>query len=300
VSESILREGQNLNFAVPVSDVLALAASRPGQFEFPAATDEVSQSSTRSNEPIRSAAAAPPLPLEIGTEVDGQLTREDKIKSGGYADYFTLDGGHGKSVSIYAISPDFTPLIGVFQMVGDSVVTVAFSKPYSAGKSSSVSVTLSANVMYLVGVGATTDSRAKMGGYSLMVSLEPEQAAPSQPAAVDGRWLGAAIAKDYSSEFDRTRITSSGNGTYFVWERATYGTPQTTGTGKSYDTFITQDEISCSDNRYRFISGVAYLKGEYAWSTSGPASGEWQSTVPESVGEIEGHVICAYIKAHGL
>jgi Trypsin-like peptidase domain/Surface-adhesin protein E len=300
VSESILREGQNLNFAVPVSDVLALAASRPGQFEFPAATDEVAQDSPRSNGPTRSSAASPLPTLEIGTEVDGQLTRDDKIKSGGYVDYFRLEGAQGGSVSIFAISPDFTPLIGVVRVVGDSVVEVGFSKAYAAGKSASVTVKLSADATYLVGLGATTNSRAKMGGYSLMVSPEPEQSAPSQPAAVDGRWLGAAVAKDYYSEFDRTRITPSGNGTYFVWERAAYGTAQTTGAGKSYDVFISQDEISCSDNRYRFISGVAYLKGDYAWSTSGPASGQWQNTVPESMGEIEGQVICAYIKAHGL
>jgi hypothetical protein len=297
VSESILREGQNLNFAVPVSDVLALAASRPGQFEFPAATDEVAQSTPRSNGPTRSAAAAPPAALEIGIEVDGQLTPDDKIKSGGYADYFTLDGGHGKSVSIYAISPDFTPLIGVFQMVGDSVVTVAFSKPYSAGKSSSVSVTLSANVMYLVGLGATTDSRAKMGGYSMMASLEPEQA-PSQAAQGEERWLQLSINRDSYSEFDRTRITTSTYGTYFVWERDTYRTPSTTTSGMKFDSLISQYEMSCRDNRYRFITGVTYLKREIAWSSS--ASGEWQTAIPESVAEAQGQVFCAYVKAHGL
>ena len=298
VSESILREGQNLNFAVPVSDVLALAASRPGQFEFPAATDEVALSSPRSDGPTRSAAAAPPPALEIGTEVDGQLTPGDKIKSGGYADYFTLDGGRGKSVSIFAISPDFTPLVGVFQMVGDSVVTVAFSKPYSAGRSSSVSVTLSADVMYLVGIGATLDSRAKLGGYSVMVSLEPAPAAPSRSAQAEERWLELSISRDSYAEFDRTRITTSAYGTYFLWEKETFRTPFTTKTGVAYDNIMSQYEVSCKDSRYRFITGAAYLKRELAWSSS--SSGEWQNALPESVAEAQGQVFCAYVKAHGL
>jgi serine protease Do len=300
VSESILREGQNLNFAVPVSDVRALAASRPGQFEFPASTEEVSQVSPRPNGPTRSAAASSAPRLVFGTRMDGELTPEDKFQGGvGYVDYFKLDGLRGRAVSILAASPDFTPLIVVFQVVPDSVA-LAFSKPIG-DKTAGATVSLSPDVTYVIGISATLESHAKTGGYSILVTPDLELSAASKPADVEARWLDAAVAGDSYSEFDRSRITTSGVGTYFVWQRTTYATVRTTpSTGKSFDVFITQNEISCSDNRYRFVSGVGYLKGKYAWSTSGPASGEWESTVPESMGETEGHVICAYIKAHGL
>jgi S1-C subfamily serine protease len=123
VSVSILREGQNLNFAVPVSDVIALVSSRPGQFEFPASTEDVAQSSPQTGGSTRSSVAPPPM-LTVGSNIKGQLTPDDKLPAGAYVDYFRLKGVQG-SVSIVVGSGDFHPFLAVFRFVDDTIATVA-------------------------------------------------------------------------------------------------------------------------------------------------------------------------------
>lgn len=297
VSEAILREGQNLNFAVPVSDVIALVSSRPGQFEFPASTEEVSQGSTRPNGPTRSAAASPPQTLSIGSAFDDQLTPDDKLPGGGYVDYFRLDVPPGKSISIWVRSTDFAPFVGVFRYLGDSIVTVASDKGRDNWKNANVDVTLSSDVTYLVAVSATNASHSKMGGYSLIVAQDFR--APSSPSATgEERWLEAGSADIFDSHFDRTRITRSGYGAHLVWMRATYRKPYTSRDGETFDVTMAQWEISCSDTRYRQHSVARYLKEDLVSSSSEVSS--WKSAIPESVAEESERIICAYIKAHGL
>ena len=292
VSVSILREGQNLNFAVPVSDVIALVSSRPGQFEFPASTEEVSKGSPRHTGHTRSATASPTPTLSVGSAVNGQLTLDDKVPGAGYVDYFRLDGNQGRSVSIWVTSPDFEPFLGVARLVGDSMVVVATGKNY--GRTANAVVTLSAGVSYLVGIGATEASDSKMGGYTVIVGND---VLPLVGAGEESRWLAGASADNFENEFDRTRITSTGSGTYIVWERNSHPTPTTSKSGETFDMMMIQYEISCGDSRYRSISSTGYLKGQVMWSSSTSA---WQTAVPESVGEASGRVICSYIKAHGL
>lgn len=298
VSVSILREGQNLNFAVPVSDVIALVSSRPGQFEFPASTEDDSRGSTRLKVPSRSTAGSPPVLLTIGSRMSGQITPDDELPSGGHIDYYRLREAQGESLSIFVTSDDFTPFVSVFRLEGDRIVAVTSDTTYYPWKVAKVNWALSSDVTYFIGISATDASRSKMGGYSIIVVPEDPAPSPSRATASEGRWLGAATGNNYYSEFDRTRITSSGYGKYLVWERGTYRTPYTSSTGRTYDVVISQYEISCSDNRYRFVSGAAYSKGETVWSSS--TISRWENAIPESIAEAEGLVICAYIKAHGL
>jgi hypothetical protein len=299
VSVSILREGQNLNFAVAVSDVIALVSSRPGQFEFPASTDDASPSSPRSGRSTTSSAVTPPPTLTVGSLVNGQLTLADKISDGHYIDYFRLDGARGGAVSIWASSSDFEPFIAVFRLVGDSVITVASDKGQDGGASAKLILTLSPDVTYMIAVGASDESRSRMGGYALTVAPSTRPKAVSQGASGnEERWLWAAASDLAKSEFDRTRITSTGHGAYLVWVRSTYQTPYTSKSGNTYDTAMLQYEISCSDLSYRVMTGAEYLKTELVWSSSETTS--WTAAMPETVAEMAGRTICAYVKAHGL
>ncbi|HCU10885.1 MAG TPA: hypothetical protein DGB72_02035 [Gemmatimonadetes bacterium] len=299
VSVSILREGQNLNFAVPVSDVIALVSSRPGQFEFPASTDDAPPSSPRTGRSTTSSAATPPPMLNVGSLVNGQLTPADKIADGAYIDYFRLEGARGRAVSIWASSSDFEPFIAVFRFVGDSVVTVATDKGQDGGASAKLILTLLPDVRYMIAVGASDESRSRMGGYTLTIAAPTQPKAVSQGVSVtEDRWLPAASSDLYDNQFDRTRITSTGNGAYLVWVRSIYHSPYTSKNGNTYDSTMLQYEISCSDLSYRVITGAEYLKSDLVWSSSDQTS--WQAAMPETVAEMAGRTICAYVKAHGL
>ena len=300
VSVSILREGQNLNFAVPVSDVVALVSSRAGQFEFPASTEEVSQNSPRAGGSTRSSSASPPQMLGVGSVVRGQLTPNDIVTSGGYVDYFRLKGAEGASVSITVGSTDFDPFVGVFRFIGDSLATVGSDDDGGGGTNAKLDLILSSDVLYVVAVGTSDDSRAPMGGYSLRVVPGPRQAesSPSRTSDANDRWVPAATSEDFINEFDRTRITKSRYGTYLVWERATYKTPYTNKSGLTYDVAMIQYDISCSDMRYRTVASIRYSSGSVVWSDYDAS--EWHSAIPESVAEISGQAVCAYVKARGL
>lgn len=297
VSEAILREGQNLNFAVPASDVIALVASRPGQFEFPALAEEGPQGPGRPDPPARSAGSSAPPTLDVGSAVSGQLTPNDNIPGGGYVDYFRLDGANGRSVSIIARSVDFAPFVGVFRYVGDSIVTVGAEKGSDGWKIAKLDVTLTAGVIYVIVISAANDSHSKMGGYDLIVA--PDFRAPSS-ASVRGqeRWLDASATDLFVSHFDRTRITSSGYGTYQVWLRSTYRAPYKNRNGEVYDVTLAQYELSCRDTRYRVLSVARYLKDGLVSSSSEPTP--WYSAIPESVAEAAEQTICAYAKSYGL
>jgi hypothetical protein len=301
VSVSILREGQNLNFAVPVSDVVALVASRAGQFEFPASTDEVSQSSPRTDKstPSNNAGSLPPT-VKVGSRVEGQLSPEDIASSEGYVDYYRLKGVQRISIAISVASTDFDPFIAVYQFVGDSLVSVGSYDESAHGTIATANLTLTPGTNYVIAVGVADGSHSAVGGYVLHVETSALHAEPSASRAsdTDGRWISAGGTKEFDNEFDRARITRSGSGTYVVWERATYKTPHTNSEGLTYDIEMIQYDISCRSPRYRTISITRYSEGSAVWSDH--KTREWRPAVPETVAEFSGAIVCEYVRAHGL
>lgn len=300
VSVSIFREGQNLNFAVPVTDVLALTASRPGQFEFPASMDV---GSNRAGSP-RSANRAAPLMLTVGSTINGDLTPEDKLPSGVYVDYYRLTGTQGASATITVSSGDFEAFVVVFRRVGDSLVTLAADRSIGS-KPAVANLTLAGDVVYIVGVGASDQSRAKMGSYSLRVTpastASAGTAAPfasSAPSGADDRWLGAAVTRNSVVKFDRNTIAKTDSGTFAVWQRATYTQPVATQAGKIFDTAMIHYEMSCPIDRIRILSTAFYSQGTIVLSSN--ITGPWGPVIPESVSEYSGKAICSYIKSHGV
>jgi Trypsin-like peptidase domain len=296
VSVSIYREGQNLNFAVPVTDVLALTASRPGQFEFPASMDAADRSATP-----RSATRAAPLMLTVGSSIRGDLTEEDRLPSGVYVDYYRLMGSEGASASVSVSSGDFEPFVAIFRRVGDSLVTLAAERGTNGGPATTP-LTFSEGVVYIVAIGASDQSRSKMGGYSLRVlsgsSASAASSAVSPSSGEDDRWLGAAVTNNSTVRFDRTRIASTGKSTYSVWQRAVYRQPVKTSRGRLYDSAMIQYEMTCPTDRIRVLSTTLYLQGTLVVSASVP--GAWAPVIPESVAEYSGKAVCGYIKTHGI
>ena len=287
VSVSILREGQNLNFAVPVTDVLALTGSRPGNFDFPAAMPTAGASTRASSRPA-------PLMVTIGSTLHGDITPSDKLPSGVYVNYYRLMSAQDAPVTVSVTSNDFDPFVAVFQKIGDSLVTLGADRG-AGDKGANATLNATANVVYLVGIGASDQSRNKMGGYNLRVTS-------GSVAAADDRWVPAARGQNSIVAFDRTRIERTGENTYSVWERFNYFQPvQSKGSTMAYDASIAQHEITCPANRFRILSTTLYYQRAVVMSFSGKAGAvRWTPVVPESVAEVSGRAICTYIKSHDI
>lgn len=308
VSVSILREGQNLNFAVPVADVAALVASAAGQFEFPPSLDEVehgssassSSGSSRSERSGRTVSAASMPFLSIGTDANGALSPEDRLSSGLYVDYYRITGPDGSAVSIWVGSDDFDPMVAVYRFVGDSVALVTADDDGGGGLNAKAVLHFEGGVTYFVAVSAADESHSKFGSYTVRVSPMQDSGSSSVASASDGqpRWLPVGRGQNSRVEFDRTSITSSGDQKYLAWQRTTYSTPFRDSAGNTSDVALLQYEVSCSDHRYRLRSGANYLRGEVVWSSTWV--GAWDSPIPESIGEASTNAVCAYAKAHGL
>lgn len=307
VSESILREGQNLNFAVPVSDVIALASSRAGQFEFPAAAGRVVRSPIQRGGFAGSAGGSSAPMLTLGSYLHGDLASGDEIVEGNYADYYRLNEDKALSVWIGVSSPDFTPAFRVFKVVGDTLVAVAASKTVYGEKqitpsrleSASTTLSLSSHVAYVMVVSATEGSHSKAGGYGLAIGpANGMMPAGSREVKIEERWLASGSTDIFDMHFDRTRIERSTDNAYLVWRRMTYRGPHTGKDGKAFDVTMEQDEISCANGRFRVLSVAEFLKGDVVATSFSPT--EWLPVFPESAGELSQKIICAYISAHDL
>jgi len=300
VSVSILREGQNLNFAVPVVDVAALVASRAGQFEFPPSVDDFDRGSGNRERSGRTTGKPLPPLLSIGSSVSGTITADDRLPNGYYVDYYRVGGADGTSVSIWVGSDDFDSMLGVYRIVGDSVIMITADDNSGGGLNAKTNLMLSGNVMYFIGVMASPSSRAKLGNYTVRIGTPTTVGQVSATSAADGqsRWIPAGTGRDDSRiEIDRTSVMSSGATTYTAWQRTTYATPHKDKVGDTSDVIMLQYEVSCGDNRYRLKGGVKYFQGRLIKSST--FAGVWESTIPESVGEITAKAICAYARAYG-
>ena len=285
VSVSMLREGQNLNFAVPVTDVLALTGSRPGQFDFPAAV-----ANSDRGDGSRRVASRPPAPMvTVGSNVAEDITEQDKLPNGLYANYYRLMRPDDGSVTISVSSHDFEPFVAIFRQVGDSLVTLSAAKGKDGAPASAV-LTLMGRVVYVIGLGATDESRKKIGAYTLNVS--------SGTTAADDRWVPAARGANSVVAFDRGTIQKTDSGTYNVWIRTSFSQPvKSAGSKKQYDATMAQWEVMCPTDRFRIVSTVFYYQRAVVMSFR--AKGAFQPIVPESVGEISNRAICKYLGARG-
>jgi len=240
--------------------------------------------------------------LTVGSTITGDLTQEDRLPSGVIVEYYRLMGTQGASATVSVTSGDFEPFVAVFRRIGDSLVTLAADRG-NGSKPAVANLTSTGDVVYIVAVGASEQSRSKTGSYSLLVTpastASAGTAAPfaSASSGENDRWLGAAVTKNSVVRFDRTSIAKTDSGTFAVWQRAIYTQPVATKAGKIFDTAMIHYEISCPVDRVRILSAAFYSQGAIVLSSS--VAGPWGPVIPESVSEYSGKAICSYIKSHG-
>jgi len=109
VSVSVLSEGQNLNFAVPATELLALSRSRPERIAFTSNLRGPGEGSSGTGGPDISTQNLARLPrIAIGQTVTGRLADGDFLRpDGSYADSYVYMGRAGERITVTQRSRDF-------------------------------------------------------------------------------------------------------------------------------------------------------------------------------------------------
>lgn len=291
IAASILEEGQNLNFAVPVRGLVALAGSPAGHLSFPAERTGSSTATARSSssdltdddigDMIRSADRVT-LPLSTG----GRLGSGDWIYQGSPMDFYRFAGRQGQVLTLSMSSSDLDTKVGIFglaQTNGDDG-WVRFNDDADAGQTNSLlTVTLPASADYVV-VASSYDGTP--GDYSLSVT-EGRSVARSHD-----RWRYLGPDSDSTAWWwDARTLTRTGTDYVSVWVKLVPPRPTTeSGVGR-YDEEKVLYELDCDQSRAS-VRSYAYYYQRRLVDSDDLSTFTWRSAPPGSVGEALLGVVC--------
>jgi S1-C subfamily serine protease len=288
VSVAVLRDGQNLNFAVPLADVRALVAAAPGRVAFPA------EGATRARGfEIESVDAL--RRVAVGESVTGALRSGDlRVEGGGWFDAYRLTARSGERVTISVRSNDFDTFVAVGRVGRGKELEVLGSDDDGAGGTNSrLTLAAPSDGEYVIAVRAFDE--AETGSYTVLVrraEAEPARTAAAQEEE-DERWLPVSATGAYRETLDRTRIATQGESTYRVWLRRLYQEPTTDQYGDTYDREMMQLDYDCGRRRLRLVQIVQYLGARQIYESDDRPTKwtEWGTTPAGGAGE----AVCEYM-----
>lgn len=164
VTVSTLSTGQNLNFAVPVEDVRALADSPPTSLTFgPPLTD-----------PLVSHLGQDDIDLDyveitVGEEVTGELSASDlELDGGERTDIYYFWGSLGESVQIRMTSDVVDSYVALAAIDDDRTIEIGEDDDSGGGLDAELDAVLTVNGIYII--MATTYEANDFGSYRLSLS----------------------------------------------------------------------------------------------------------------------------------
>jgi hypothetical protein len=282
VSVATYREGQNLNFAVPVSDLFAVSNSPVGRFAFP---KERSSSQRASNNERSEFSGDIRLGVPRNASLDGSGF---VLRNGDFADIYGFEGRAGQQISISARSDDFDAMVSIARFIGDSIDEVGSDDDGGGGTNPLLNVTLPATSRYLISVTAHDSSAKRSGRYVIDVraGYRPRVSTrSSSPSATSDRWMFAAASDSTVYGIDRTSLKLLGTAVVQYWVKATHQAPITDAAGDTFDSELFQEEANCSRRELRSASHYQYLSGSPVYSPRTSTMGSWHPAVPGSIGE---------------
>lgn len=304
VSVSTYREGQNLNFAVPVSDLFAVASSPPGTVAFPrekATSRRISDGGDAVEDDRSDSRLAGSL--RVGIPVVGVLgAKSYQLKDGQLLDIYTFDGHAGQTISLSVKSDDFDAIVSMVRFIGDSLDVIDTDDDGGGDSNALINTILPASTKYLVSVGAHDQSLQKRGRYviDLREGTRPRASSRSGSSSLaeGDRWAIVATTDTRTSEIDKTSIRSMGAGIVRFWIRVTLASPVTNSEGTSYDGTMSQEEADCNRRSIRLGELHQYLEGRIVWSSRNDVMGSWRGAIPGSVGESILDFACAAARSN--
>ncbi len=309
VSVAVLRDAQNLNFAVPVRDLRALLGSPPGRIPFPRAGPVAA--AVEEEEAAESAGAVSGFLrrrtlLVPGEPVEGELDEDDVLlDEGKRADVYYFEARRGEVYTLVAASDAFDVTIGAAGVGPDGkATTLGFDD--DSGGGTNARLVLTAERTGPVGVFVSSAVPGGLGRYrvGLLTGEFPRRgrtesagsagsAGPSttRPAEASDRWVTLDRSFDRTVRWDTQSLMRTREGRLRVWKMIDFAEPQELD-GLRFESVKLQLEVDCRGRRNRMLTVVQYSRGTSVGSHSEPKP-SWDDWVPESLGEELGLAVCA-------
>ncbi|WP_141326459.1 S1C family serine protease [Myxococcus sp. AB025B] len=302
VSVAVLRDGQNLNFAVPIRDVRALVGSPPGRITFTGSkpSSQPSGAAPASNDAETAQPVAPQKPdfnrllltrpsLHLNQSQHGELDDNDtSLSSGRLADLFSAEGKKGDIYTVIAISDSFSPSImavvskpdGTPENIGHAdgsgaYITRLIVRPRSSG---------------IFGFLISTTRPKTTGSYKIGFFKGEISLIDASNRLSDSRWLFLSKEAEFSIYIDKTsfrKITPTHRRAWVWWS---YHGWESHSLGR-YNNYKSLQEHNCTERATRRIS-VAYYEDGKLLDSSDDESSRWLPWTPGSIGEFVGATVC--------
>lgn len=314
IASSFLGSGQNLNFAVPASDLVVLAEGPGSELSFPQAAPQVETapvpSSTGpdwvSSEPALSGfsrfySTATDLVPPVLVRTDS-LTSRDASLNAHHFDLFRFFALQGETLRISVVSDDFDPIVKVYAsedlQAGVENGWSLENDDGGEGLNSLMDVTFPRTGFYTLRVAPYGPGGS--GTYYLLIwdqamvdtASSVDEARP-EPRPDSDRWTYAGTANDDSTWWVDLRGMRNSGGLRSAWILQLKASPTIDPGGEPIDESRTLFDYDCSNWRSRLRSLVTYHQGAVVTSLSWEAfEADWTPTTPDTMGEGVIELVC--------
>ena len=303
VSVAVLREGQNLNFAIPARNVRALVGSprgrialgggEPRRAEVPqraSVSGETPKAEPRVTDPQALLRRLPNLTLNEVHE--GRLDEADQqLESGSRIDAFRFDAQMGEAYTVLVFSREVDVVVAAYDPRPDGTTESLGFDDDGAGDTNSRLV-FRAKRNGPAGVVVSSSTPGELGAYAVVVARgEVPLKGPAEQK--QSRWERVARADDRELSLDRTSLQRLDGGRVRCWQRTDYTEWQHNRDGEQYNSNVALVEHDCTRKRSRFLRVHYYSDKAVIDSYEADGEAEWNPWVPESVGEGMGSAACA-------
>lgn len=281
ISAALMTMGQNLNFAVPVSELRTLLEQPRTVQSFP-----VSDASTNVADPEETRSALAFMGAVSGADsVGANGTYEGSLEDAdtelyGPIDAFRFQGVYGLRVEISVSSRAFDPsiiLMGIH-------VTNSLGEPWcvvadgTAGHLARIAAILPATGQYHLFVRAVD---GRKGDYKVTLSASEIV----EPVAAD-RWIQVANDADRAILWNRDSVAKDGS-EILAWVRFIYYQAQVDEDGKLYNIQNEKRLWDCTTRRMKVVSMRRYLSGQaVSYTHFDPQREDWQPVVDETWAQV--------------